>query len=530
MIDTSWRIEDPDPEEVSVGGPSTGFVSLHFLRSALRRRWPVWVAAALVGMMLGIAWTAAVPSKSHGTVTLLLAHDPGVDPATAMSTDVSLLRTRTVAQTVIDQLDLPMTTEGFQASTTVTPVTPTVLVIDVAAPDDTSAVDRARALYLAYLTFRATQMESQSKALVEGYQAQVAALQQQVTDLSGKYDLLTAQGGAGQSEASDVLTQRAQTYGQISQIQQLIDDAKLQANSIVKASHVLDPPSVVPQSAKKRIVLNTMAGLIGGLALGMGLVLFQALTSGRLRRRDEVAVALAAPVRFSTGPLTGRGSRWRRLTRRSSPKRSLEVLVHGLESAISTPSKARPARLALVAVDDGEEGAMVVGALGAHLAAEGKAVFLVDLTDSGRLEAALKKALARQQGPGPQVEPVVHRPDGQPFLARGPLGASPDAATELSKGDPLRPAWNRADVVLALADVSPGVGVDHLTSWVDRVVLLVATGRSSAERLRTTGELVRAAGLELDFAMMVGADRTDESSGRRDPQDPGWAGTGTGAR
>ncbi|GAB3779425.1 YveK family protein [Nocardioides ungokensis] len=529
MIDTSWRIEDPDPDEVSVGGPSTGIVSLHFLRSALRRRWPVWVAAALVGMMLGIAWTVMVPSKSQGTVTLLLAHDPGVDPATAMSTDVSLLRTRTVAQRVIDELDLPLTTEGFQASTIVTPVTPTVLVIDVAAPDSTSALARAKALSDAYLAFRRQQMDSQSTALIAGYQAQVTNLTKQADDLTSKYNALNAGGASGQGDASDLLTQRAQIYGQVSQIQQQMEDASLQAGSIDKASHVLDPPSVVPQSAKKRIVLNTMAGLIGGLALGMGLVLFQALTSGRLRRRDEVAVALAAPVRFSGGPLTGRGTRLRRLTRRSSRQRSLEVLVHGLGTAVSTPSKARPARLAVVAVDDTDAAALVTATLGAQMAVEGKAVFLVDLTDSGRLEAALKKALARQPGPGPRVEPEVLRPDSQPFLARGPLGAAPGATTELSKGDSMRPAWNRAEVVLVLAEVSPGVGVDHLTSWVDRVVLLVAAGRSSAERLRTTGELVRSAGLELDFAMMVGADRTDESSGLRDPEDPGWAGTGNGA-
>ena len=374
-------------------------------------------------------------------------------------------------------------------------------------------------------------MESQSKALVDGYRKQVTALKQQADDLSSQVQRAHRHRGHGPEPG----IRRAHPTGpgptaRSARSSSSSEDAKLQADSIVAASHVLDPPSVVPQSAKKRIVLNTMAGLIGGLALGMGLVLFQALTSGRIRRRDEAAVALATPVRFSAGPLTGRGSRWRRLTRRSSPKRSLEVLVHGLESAIPTPSRARPARLALVAVDDAEEAALVAGTLGAHLAAEGKAVFLVDLSESGRLKAALTKALARQQGPGPQVEPVVHRPEGQPFLARGPLGAPPNATTELSKGDPVRPAWNRADVVLTLAEVSPGVGLDHLTSWVDRVVLLVAAGRSSAERLRTTGELVRSAGLELDFAMMVRADRTDESSGRRDPQDPGWAGTGTGAR
>ena len=72
MIDTSWRIEDPDPDEAPVSGPATGFVSLHFLRTALRRRWKVWVAAAIVGLLLGLAWNFGMPSKGHGTVNLLM--------------------------------------------------------------------------------------------------------------------------------------------------------------------------------------------------------------------------------------------------------------------------------------------------------------------------------------------------------------------------------------------------------------------------------------------------------------------------
>jgi hypothetical protein len=67
---------------------------------------------------------------------------------------------------------------------------------------------------------------------------------------------------------------------------------------------------------------------------------------------------------------------------------------------------------------------------------------------------------------------------------------------------------------LTLAEVDPAVGVDHLRSWTGRVVLLVTAGRSSAERLRTTSELIRSAGMQLLFAMIVGADGSDESSGR----------------
>jgi capsular polysaccharide biosynthesis protein len=524
MIDTSWHVEDPGPDEAPAR-PAPGLVNWHFLRSALRRRWRVWVAAALVGMMLGIAWTTALPSKSHGTVTILLAHDEGTDPVIAMSTDLSLLRTRTVAASTIERLDLQMTPEEFEATTTATAATPTVLVIDVVAPDDRAAVARAAALADTYLKFRSAQLESQAKALTDGYEQRVKDLQQRVDELTAEYGTLSQSNSADQDEATDLLTQRSQASAEISRIQQQIEDINLSSEAVVTASHVMDPAAAVPRSPMKRAALNTGSGMIGGLAAGIGLVLFLALTSDRLRRREEIALALATPVRYSAGKVTGRGTRWRR---RASADRGLQVLAHGLESAIPKSKSGRTTRLALVAVDDVEAAALTTARVAAHLAAEGKAVFLVDLSDSGLLKGALKKALARQQQRSgqPAVEPVLFRPEGQPFLARGPVGAPASATTELAKGNPRRPAWNRADVVLTLAEVNPSVGVDHLGSWVDRVVLLVAAGRSSAERLRTTGELVRSAGLRLSFAMMVGADRNDESSGLRDSAEPGWTGAG----
>jgi hypothetical protein len=111
-----------------------------------------------------------------------------------------------------------------------------------------------------------------------------------------------------------------------------------------------------------------------------------------------------------------------------------------------------------------------------------------------------------------------------PSVARGPVGASPRAATDLPEKDPLRPAWDNADVVLTLAEIDPAIGVEHLKSWADQVVLLVTAGRSSAELLRTTAGLIRSAALKLPFAVLVGADRTDESLGVPDPAAPGVPG------
>ena len=120
--------------------------------------------------------------------------------------------------------------------------------------------------------------------------------------------------------------------------------------------------------------------------------------------------------------------------------------------------------------------------------------------------------------------PVVFRPEGVPSLSRGPVGATA-GTSDLPKTDPRRPAWDAARVILTLAEVDPAVGVDHVKSWADQVVLVVTAGRSNAERLRTTAELLRAAGLKLSFVIMVGADRIDESLGLPDTPDEDWQGS-----
>jgi hypothetical protein len=126
------------------------------------------------------------------------------------------------------------------------------------------------------------------------------------------------------------------------------------------------------------------------------------------------------------------------------------------------------------------------------------------------------RALADEHAHGSSGSPVVIRPKALPSVTSGPLGAPAGSISDLPPDDPHRSAWDSADVALTLAEVDPAVGVDHLRSWGDKVVLLVTAGRSSAERLHSAGELVRLSGMELCFAMLVGGDPRDESLGLPD--------------
>ena len=64
---------------------------------------------------------------------------------------------------------------------------------------------------------------------------------------------------------------------------------------------VLDAATPLPHSRLKHLLLYALIGLVVGVVLGVAVVVFRALLSNRLRRRDDVAQALGAPVKLSVG-------------------------------------------------------------------------------------------------------------------------------------------------------------------------------------------------------------------------------------
>jgi capsular polysaccharide biosynthesis protein len=506
---TTWQIPPEDPDS-TIDVPPPPMASIQYLGLALRRGWRTWAGLAVVGLLLGLALPVLRPPASVATVTLLMAHPPGSDPASAMSTDVSILRTRSVADRVIDRLGLDVTAEQLQASLDVDPATSAVLVLRIPAPDDEAALARVSVLAEEYLGFRSDQVRAESDALVAGNEARIAVLRQRAVTLTRRYRALADAGPVGRDRASAVLTERSRVYTQVNDLEQANENSALAASTLISATHVLDAPSIEPSSVLRGRVLPVLSGVVVGGALGAGLVLLRALTSTRLRTRAEIALAVGAPVLCSAGAIRG-PRRWLRRWPRGGAGRDLEVLAHGLASQCAGVGR-RPTRIAVGTLDNPKDVELLVGGVGARLSQAGRRVLLVDLGRRGGLGRAVSAALAKEGRQGqPTVAPVVLRPDGVPGLARGPLGRVPDHDL---KGDPAaRSAWEAADVVLTLTEVDPSVGVDELATWARRMVLVVTSGRSSVERLRNTGDLVRSAGIDLVGVLLVGDDRTDVTLG-----------------
>jgi capsular polysaccharide biosynthesis protein len=423
MTAQRWVIDEPQPDEVA-GTPPTMIASITYLWAAMRRRWRLLAVLGALGLVLGAAQAIMVPPAISATTTLYLSHPDGTDPASAMQTDVSILRTRTVAERTLKALGLRgQSPADLQDRTTAVATTSSVLTLTVSADTRDLALRSARTMATTYLDYRATQLNSQAAAQVTGYQSQINAAKSQINALTKQYDALSNGSANQQTEAADVLSRRSQLSAQVISLQQQVDSTTLAADSVTAASHVLDPATVIEPSAPRRVVMLGLTGAIGGLAVGSAIVLFSALTSTRLRRREEVALALGVPVqgaatRIRPGFLHGG----------AQAERGREVLVRALSGV--DKERRRP--------------------------------LLVTVGDAGLRDATLLGELV-----GLEVHPLDF-----------------DA------------------------------GADELAGRADQAVLVVRAGKSSAEQLNTAADLLRSAGVELAFAVLIGTDRTDESSGR----------------
>jgi hypothetical protein len=279
---------------------------------------------------------------------------------------------------------------------------------------------------------------------------------------------------------------------------------------------VLNPATLNHHSNLKDLLEYAVSGLIGGLALGLGIVVVRELISDRLRRRDDIAAALGAPVRLSTGPLTA--SRLPGGPSRAARERDLRRVAGYLRNAV--PHKQRGgATLAVIAVDNLSEIAPAVVAFVESCAKDGAQVVFADLTDGAVIAGLLGGGGAgvRSVRVG-GVQVVVAVPDPDDVLPSGPMRSSGGTAQQFAPpSDSLLSACRQADLLISIAELDPALGGDHLATWATDAVALFTSGRTHGGRAYAVGEMLRVAGLHVT-GVLIGADKTDESLGYPVPE------------
>jgi capsular polysaccharide biosynthesis protein len=505
--------------------------TITFIGSALRRRMRLWVVTALAGLLLGIGAFVLIPPLHHATTTILVTQNPNEDPLSAMQTDEALAVSRTVAQRALRSIGTQESVDTFLSSYSAVGTTDRVLTITVGAKSDAAAIRGANAVAKAFTDFRKQQVLTQQQLVTTSLNQQLNAAQQ-------NYDALVQQLNAAKAEPRSP-AQRAKVAELTSEQQQAQNDlvttrttvqgseaqASVTAQTMIKGTQVIDAATAAKYSSKRLIAFYAATGLIAGLVIGMGWVIVSALLSSRLRRRDDIAHALGAPVRLSVRSM---GQRRRLLPQRggqdAATERDLRMFALHLHEAALWQDAGRDSRgaatLAVVAIENEKEAAQPLVSLALSCAQEGDRVVLADLVQgspaAGLLEA-VEPGIRMVNVDGAHVAVVIPAEDD--LMPTGPLPATAQSQQPASS-EALITAYKSADLLITLVSLDPTVGAGHLATWATGAVAVVTAGRSTSERIRAVGEMVRLSGIPLLSAVVIGADRTDESVGLTYPKSP----------
>jgi hypothetical protein len=507
-----WVDDDIAVTEDQPADSSTGLAGLGYIRGAIRRGVWLWGTLALFGLLLGVGVFVARPPGYLASTTLVLKVGPEAAPGTAIQNEQIVAQSMPVAALALKRLRLAEDVGTFMKSYSVAVLTDQALVITADAPSSGAAVRQASALANAFLEFRNNEILS----LQQKYFAYLDAALNQQKAVVASLKTQIAQATATSRALAKLHDKLAQASSTLAAEQTSFNGEKASSKEItgqqVYQSKVVNPAAPVLQSRHarlKRLILEAAIGLLAGLVIGLGIVIVRALTSDRLRRREDVAYALGAPVRLSVGAVAPR--RWRPGRRGLSALRGRDVQRVAAHMRRALPdAPGRTATLALVPVDSTESAALCLVALALSCADQlGLRVLVADLvpgSPAARLIDTNEPGVRMTELNGHQM--MVAVPDADDDAPVGPLDR-----VAVRDNPALFKAARSADLLLTLITLDPALGGDHLATWATEAIVMVTAGRSSSTKINAVGEMIRLSGTRVASAVLAGADKADESLG-----------------
>jgi capsular polysaccharide biosynthesis protein len=494
-------------------------VSLTFLKAAIRRSALFCCIMTVVGFLVGCGLYINFPAPYQASTSLLLTYGPYENGPGAPYDTQAIAQTRTVATLAMHKLGLQQDAGSLLAAYRVTIVSNRMFLITFTAPSASQALRGANAVATEFLLFRAGELQQAQEQVSASLNQQVSQAKQKLSSIRAQISQVSAQptSPVQQSRLSGLQEALSSATTTLTNLQQDANGNEATNQSAtaaaIKGSQVLGGATLLPRSHLRHLLLYPGAGLIGGLVVGIAIVLIRAIVSDRLRRRDDVADALGAPVKLSTGPLQPNRRRLVRRGRGAAREADIRRIAAHLGGAV--PENVRgTAALAVVAVDDPEAAALPVVSLATSCTQHGQRIVLADLA-SGAPAARLLGV--REPGVGvvsvEDARLVVAVPERDDVAPPGPLGHVPARDQRSSFTDAVAAACAEADMLLTLLTLDPSFGGEHLQTWAANAVVVVTAGRSSWTKINAVGEMIRLSGTRLASAVLIGADKTDESLG-----------------
>jgi capsular polysaccharide biosynthesis protein len=489
-----------------------GLTSLRFVALALRRRALLGCAVVLAGLAVTAAIYVLAPPAYQASTTILIANDPDAASTIQIQGNVSLAQSEKVAAGALSRLGLSEPTRAFMRTYSVTFDSDRMLVITTNARSVAVAMRRARALARSFLHARARVMQSQQVLAVGELQSEIATGNETLRFLNNEIAKM-----APSENRHDVKVAYGREAAKVGSWVYDVDNFPVKTASMINGTSVIDPPAPIPPSRKHLAAIFGAAGFFASLALGLGVVIISALTSNRLRRRDDVARALGAHVKLSVGKIRPLRARARAYRFADGNKQQRKIVAH-LRNAVADGGST----LAVVPVDNAPAVASSVASLAISCAQEGRRVVLADLSagrPAARLLGASEPGVHEVTAEGASLTVAV--PERFDVVPVGPIRPLVPSWQHRQADKEVAAACASADLLLSTVTLDPSLGGDHLATWSTDVVVIVTAGRSVAARIRSTGEMIKLAGTRISSAILLDADKGDESLGAVHPS-PGW--------
>jgi capsular polysaccharide biosynthesis protein len=486
------------------------------LRSAvavLHRRRRLLAATAVAGLALGTAYVIVQPPPPTSTSLVLL---PAPSEAQTSSIDVATQVRIALSATVLGAagatVEPALSARSVDKMVDVSAPTEQLIEIDATSAQESQAQAVSQAVADAYVAnVRETARAANSAVLTdlqtraESLQAQITALQDQITSTTARQQEVEPDSADGRREAqllAGLQTEQADLSLQLDKVKDEIATSGPEESSASAGAAVIQPATTAtgPSTAFRLLVRAPLGALICTV-LAVIVLLVTARRDPRVGLRDEIADAVGSPVLAAV---------------RSRPQRSVAGWSTLLETYEATPIESWAFRQVLRGLVPAARGQDRTG----EARAGGKvdhppSITVVSLSGDGRGLAVGPQlaAFASSLGIATRLVTAVGHDKAATLWAACAADRTTPPRPGLFVGE--APDGEAIDLTIVLVVVDrrqPDLSDAQTTA---AMVLSVAAATATDQELARVAVAVDDAGRRIDGIVVADPDRTDRTSGRR---------------
>jgi len=488
------------------------------LAAAVRHRWWVVLACAVLGVLGAGAAVQAIPSTYKATTTVLITPTGaeqaavttvGRDKLINLETEAQILTSAAVAERVKTRLGSPRTATDLAGDIEVeVPPNTTLLSVSAVAGTPADAQRESRTFVDEYLKQRADVANAAIAAQVKIFQARIAETTKRLQAVAG-------QGTTLPQGSPDRVYAELQQRILLDQITNLSDElSKLQAITVTPG-RVLSLAGLPERPQQSSPAVYIAAGLMLGLVLGLAITLLLARLDRHIRWPGDIEALGHVPL-LGAIPSAGHQAKKKAMLPAVAPSASPIGQAFGqIRNGITTALPNRPATLLVAGTEPGPGASVVAANLAVALARSGVPVLMV----CADLEGSSAERLLGLEGLTPVkglAEALATDVDPATLLRASPAvrglwvlgtGVAKDEAADLLQSRQFEWVLSviREDsyVVVEAPPTSAGAEAQAMARLCDAAALVVEAGRTRLAALDEGARQISRVGTPLLGAVMV---------------------------